>query len=66
MICQHQWRPTGARGVHVEFPTKTAGRRALYAIYVRCSACGQHGFTRPGRLVIYTWDKNPENWLAAS
>lgn len=61
MTCElpRDWQPTGKRGIHCEFPTKTNGVRALYAIYVRCARCGRPGFRKPGSPVVYTW--NPED-----
>lgn len=51
----HDWKETGERGVHCEFPTKTKGVRKLFAIYLKCARCGQDGFRKPGSKVIYTW-----------
>lgn len=53
---EHQWRETSKWGVHIDFPTKTQGRREVMAIYVGCP-CGQIGFRRPGSKVVYTWSK---------
>ena len=57
----HDWRSTFRRGIHVEFPTKTQGKRQLVVEYLRCSTCGQDGFSRNGG-VIYTWTKDEAEW----
>jgi hypothetical protein len=51
---QHEWRLTGKIAVHVDWPTKTQGRRECVARYVRCE-CGQVGYRRHGSEVVYTW-----------
>jgi hypothetical protein len=56
-MCEHNW-VRGKYGIHVEFPTKTQGKRQLRVLYLRCSKCNQDGFRKTnGSDVIYTWSK---------
>jgi len=50
---RHEWKETGRRDVYIDFPTKTGGRRACTAVYVRCEICSRPGFRRPWSAVVY-------------
>lgn len=59
----HSWpdRPH-AHDAHVDFTDRKANgqhqRVLCRAEYVRCRRCGQIGFRKPGRKVVYTWAQN--------
>lgn len=56
MECErHDWKETGERRPHVEGGMFRYGTPVV--TYVRCTACHQIGYRRPGSTVVYTWDQ---------
>lgn len=65
MTCTHDWQRELRPNTHFKDEPNSKIRHKLITPLI-CVACGQRGFRYqgyPGRRVVYTWDKNPANWL---
>lgn len=74
VICEHEWTPKmrqTERGQYVfhsgvpHFENAPNSRRTHREVMYRtCAKCGQVGYRYYSSRVMYTWSKNPKEWIA--
>jgi hypothetical protein len=54
----HDWFDTGVNRQHFEDARPPLFKYGAPVVtYVKCRCCGQIGFRKPNRPVVYTWEK---------